>query len=114
MPIADMWCKIEEMKKNVDASLNAKRLVGGQPNLCWQNAANVMFEDGFEDAIYIEGAVITPLLDRPREHGWVILNDEIIDPTLPEKEMHYFAAYRWTREDFERLYFTYTEKPYYP
>lgn len=101
------------MNKNIAASVKAGKSVRAKPNYCWQNAANLMFKDGFENASYIEGAVITPLLDTPREHAWVILNEEIIDPTLPEKEMHYFVAHQWSFEEFERLFFKYNEKPYY-
>jgi hypothetical protein len=101
------------MVKNIPASTRAAKLVKAKPNECWKNAANLMFESGFESASYVEGAIVTPTVSQPQEHGWVVLNGEIIDPTLPEKDIHYFPALEWPKDAFLRLYFEDSEMPFF-
>lgn len=101
------------VEKNVAESRRAARLVNAQPNLCWQNAVDLVWSDEFAGATYVEGAIISRKAGFPQEHGWVVFNGEIIDPTLPDWELFYFPAHQWAGEEFMRVFFQYEEKPFF-
>lgn len=102
-----------KLRKNVVESLRAAELVEAKPNLCWENASNVVLHDEFPGATYVEGAVISRQTGFPQEHGWVVSNGEIIDPTLPDRELFYFPAHQWTGKAFTDVFFKYEDKPYF-
>jgi hypothetical protein len=52
-------------------------------------------------------------VDWPQEHAWLLLDSQILDPTLPEADLHYFPAHQWSGDDFQRIYFQYEDKPYF-
>ena len=93
------------LSKNISASIHAGKLINAEPNLCWRNAAKLMLRNEFEHASYVEGTFLFRKATLPIEHGWLVLNGEIIDPTLPEWEIAYFMAHEWCRQEFLPLYF---------
>jgi hypothetical protein len=101
------------MQKNTSKSRAAAELVGAKPNLCWQNAVDVVLSEEYAGATYVEGVVVSRKARLPQEHGWVVFGGEIIDPTLPETELHYFPAHQWAGPEFEQLYFRYPDKPFF-
>jgi hypothetical protein len=101
------------MKKNISESQRAAELVRAQPSLCWENAAKLMSHDVYAQAMYVEGAIVTPILKHPQEHAWLAVNGEIIDPTLPDKEVFYFPAHEWTAEAVDDLLVKYKQQPFF-
>ena len=99
------------MNKNVSKSKTASELIFAQPNLCW-DSANLMFEEGFSQAAYVEGAVVMIGL-QPTEHAWVVQDGMIVDPTLPEKDLLYLPAHIWTYDDFQKIHFRRGGKPFF-
>jgi len=61
-----------------------------------RNSKNTPSAAEFSGATYVEGAIATLNVGWPSEHGWIVFNGEIIDPTLPEMELQYFPAHQWT------------------
>ena len=72
-----------------------------------------MSAEDFTRATYVEGVVISRQVTWPQEHAWIVFNGEIIDPTLPDMELHYFPAHQWTGDDFLRVHFRYKDKPFF-
>src|SRR5438270_9575544 len=101
------------MTKNAAESLRAAKLAEAQPNECWENSAKLMRRDEYAAAIYVEGVVISRKVEFPQEHAWLVLDGQIVDPTLPEVDLHYFPAHQWAGEEFVQLDFRYNEKPFF-
>src|SRR4051812_25260461 len=59
---------------------------------CWFNARRVVLKlEDYRGASYVEGWCITES-GLQMEHGWVIREGKIIDPTLPTRNIHYFPG----------------------
>lgn len=84
-----------KMKKNKEESSRVRKLIRAKAKQCYLSAFRVIQSiQEYADADYIEGmAVVDGVL--PIEHGWVEMNGEIIDPTLPDDDLAYFAGLRF-------------------
>jgi hypothetical protein len=59
---------------------------------CYHNARRaIMRLKGYESATYVEGFAAT-VLGFPVEHGWIVREGLIIDPTLPDLVEKYFPG----------------------
>lgn len=97
--------------KDVTESKRTRKLVRGKAKQCYLNAFRVVQEvQGYANADYVEGlAVIEGVMVI--EHGWVERDGLVVDPTLPEDNLVYFAGlrFRGQRELAEGLQI---QKPY--
>jgi hypothetical protein len=90
------------MDKSLDEarSLEIAEQVKSRPKTPFENAYRAALAT--EGAIYVQGFVaIAGKPFKPIEHGWLELDDRIIDPTLPHlakplQNIHYFPAQRLT------------------
>jgi hypothetical protein len=70
---------------DVEESRRVARLVRAEPKRCWHNARRVVLKlDDYAGASYIEGFAITQH-GLVIEHGWVVRDVAIVEPTLPEE-----------------------------
>lgn len=78
-------------EKDFFESARVGRKVRAATKQCWFNARKVVQKlDDYAEASYVEGWAI---LNRfPIEHGWIVHEGRIIDPTLPDKEGMYFPG----------------------
>jgi hypothetical protein len=68
------------------------RVVRAVPKQCFFNARKAVLRlHDYEGASYVEGWVMTEI-GVLMEHGWVVRDRAIIDPTLPLEAMRYFAG----------------------
>lgn len=85
------------MNKNKDVaeSERTRKLIRARAKHCYLNAFRVIQEiEGYADADYVEGiAVIEGVIEI--EHGWVERDGVIVDPTLPNDNLVYFAGLRF-------------------
>jgi hypothetical protein len=59
---------------------------------CWFNARKVILNvDEYAEASYVEGWVVSPE-GSIYEHGWVVQNGKVIDPTLPDLDLTYLGG----------------------
>ena len=95
------------MKVNLELSENysgIKRI--GE---CYTNSfhALTLDYDLFETGKYVEGYAITKNALLIIEHGWIELNNEIIDVTAPRKIIEYLPCQKYTKdeayEEFKKL-----------
>ncbi len=83
-------------EKDVEASvaLHKNRKMRIALKQCWANAARVVTRHpDYGNATYVEGLVVNPA-GVVIEHGWLERDGRVIDPTLPEKPLHYVAGLR--------------------
>jgi hypothetical protein len=92
----------------VDRELSARvaKAVQASPTLRWYNAwralalsqkpgTRALAIKQLKAASYIEGWVVTlDPLDLPREHGWLELEDKLIDPMMFDRPVAYFPGLR--------------------
>jgi hypothetical protein len=81
------------MQKNVPLSKRLRKWAR-TPKQCYRNAWRVAMrlrEEG-KPAVYVEGFAVR---NKSFEHGWVELDGEIIDVTLPDDDYTYFAGLRF-------------------
>ncbi len=71
------------------------------PYQCWHNAKRALAYLS-ADAWYVEGWVVTAE-GRVVEHGWCESGGWIVDPTLPEARMVYFAGLRFDAQQIATL-----------
>jgi hypothetical protein len=77
---------------DVGESLRVARLVRAEPKRCWLNARRVVLKlDDYAGASYVEGFAITRH-GLVIEHGWVVRDGAIVEPTLPEEVLAYFPG----------------------
>src|SRR6516165_9317271 len=85
------------MKKNIEESLRLQKAVKAKPRQCYVNAVRVIWNvPGYKRATYVEGIAVVDGMCV--EHGWVERDGEILDPTLPQEELVYFAGLRFEGE----------------
>lgn len=78
--------------KDVADSRRWAKRIRAMPQQCWRNAALIACAIR-EPCKYVEGFVILsdigPIFI---EHGWVEIDNRIIDPTLPDNDLIYFTG----------------------
>lgn len=80
-------------RKDESESERVGRKIGALPMQCWFNARRAVRKlDDYADASYVEGYAINKRGFGPIEHGWVVRDDVIIDPTLPTSVAAYFPG----------------------
>jgi hypothetical protein len=76
--------------KDYAESARVSRKIRAGMSQCWFNARKaVMKLEDYANASYIEGWAVFHLAV---EHGWIVHNGKIIDPTLPDREGVYFPG----------------------
>lgn len=76
--------------KDKDESRRVARLIGAESKQCWRNAALAAVATG---SSYVEGMAVLKRFNLPIEHGWIEQGSTIIDPTLPDDDLEYFAGF---------------------
>ena len=78
--------------KDIDESIQVANKILALKTQCWFNARKAISRlNEFADASYVEGWAVTPG-GMPIEHGWIVRNEKIVDPTLPDLSMAYFPG----------------------
>jgi hypothetical protein len=78
--------------KDLEESLRVARSVRAEPKRCWLNARKIVLKlDDYAGASYVEGFAITHD-GLVIEHGWVVRDGLIVEPTLPEEVLAYFPG----------------------
>jgi hypothetical protein len=73
-----------------------------RPQQCFDNARLVLRDpDLIARAPYVEGWCVGPRSHEVFSHGWLELDGKIIDPTLPDCELEYFAGLRLTAAELD-------------
>ena len=83
--------------KDVAESLRVGKAVRAKHKRCYWNAIRAIKNlPEYQDADYVEGyaVLLSPVL-FPLEHGWLEKDGKVIDPTMAEKDLQYFAGLRW-------------------
>jgi|ERR1043165_5172557 hypothetical protein len=85
------------MTKNTQESLRLQKAVKAKHKQCFINAVRVVWNvREYHRATYVEGIAVVDGMCI--EHGWVEHDGEILDPTLPQEDMIYFAGLRFEGE----------------
>ena len=73
-----------------------------RPRRCWDNARLVLRDpDLIARAQHVEGWCVGPRSHEVFAHGWLELDGKVIDPTLPDCELEYFAGLRLTAAELD-------------
>src|SRR5687768_13198188 len=79
-------------KKDAAESQRVQNKVRAIPQQCWFNARNAVLKlSDYSTASYVEGWAIVGGGLRI-EHGWIVRDGQIIDPTLPNDSIIYFPG----------------------
>lgn len=79
-------------KKDVAESQRTAELIRARPQECYFNARAVLRSlPDYSDAAYVEGFIVADC-SIPIEHGWIVRNGTIVDPTLPTDAVAYFPG----------------------
>lgn len=80
------------LAKDEDESRRVGRAVGASAKQCWFNARRTVLKlEEYAEASYVEGwAVLRNGMCI--EHGWVLQDGVVIDPTLPDRVAAYFPG----------------------
>lgn len=90
---ADFSAEQKQLVKNVSLSQTLREKVGARPQQCFHNAYLVVAnERDFINATYVEGIAVDKCGFIIGEHGWIVKEGEIIDPTLPDDDLLYFPV----------------------
>ncbi len=77
-------------EKDAAESIRVGRKIRAAMQQCWYNARRVIRKlDEYADASYVEGWACLPY---PIEHGWIVHQNKIIDPTLSDPSAIYFPG----------------------
>jgi hypothetical protein len=80
-------------EKDKAESHRVGRAIRAAMKRCWFNARKAVLKlDDYADASYIEGWVVDLDGGSMMEHGWVMRNGKVIDPTLPHKNYAHFPG----------------------
>jgi hypothetical protein len=92
------WTGFFPMRKNLalcEALAKDKRVMA-RKRQCFKNAFNVVsYCPEFANATYVEGIVVRPGLPLIIEHGWLEIDNQIVDPTLTDAHLTYFPGLRF-------------------
>jgi hypothetical protein len=81
----------EAAGKDVAESKRICKAINALMSQCWFNARRAIVKlDDYAEASYVEAWASVEYM--PIEHGWIVRNGVIIDPTLPGDEMTYFPG----------------------
>lgn len=84
-------------RKDEAESERIGRRIGAVPKQCWFNARKTILRlDDCATASYVEGYAVSKRGSPPLEHGWVVRDGTIIDPTLPASVGAYFPGLEFT------------------
>lgn len=79
-------------EKDVEESKRVAKRIRAVPKRCWFNARKAVLKlDEYADASLIEGWVFR-IGATAIEHGWIVKDGKVIDPTLCEKPIVYFPG----------------------
>lgn len=60
---------------------------------CWFNSRKlILTQPAYSDSSYIEGWAVYKKLGFAMEHGWVVRNGKVVDPSLPDEDLAYFSG----------------------
>ena len=97
-PLLSAWTGCYPLKKNVELSkqLARDKRIRVKQNECWYNAFKTIYycREYERDAVYIEGISVEIKSGLEFEHGWLEIDGQIVDPTLPEDDTVYFPGIR--------------------
>jgi hypothetical protein len=80
-------------EKDKAESRRVGRAIRAAVKQCWFNARKIVLKlPHYAAASYIEGWVVNEEDGVLMEHGWVVRNGKVIDPTLPDRDFAYFAG----------------------
>lgn len=105
------------MTKILDETLSRELAtrIKSKPKKCFENAYQGVLaisqegSDPNNEATYIQGFLVMPGAPyKPLEHGWVELDQKILDPTFPHlgclaQDMYYFPAQYLTRKQLQSI-----------
>ncbi len=98
-PAKSAWTGYLPMTKNVELSLKLAKdqRIGAKPKQCWKNAFKILlYCDEYEyEAVYVEGIFVDTVASFEIEHGWLEVDGQIVDPTLPLHDGVYFPGLRY-------------------
>jgi hypothetical protein len=78
--------------KDVEESRRVRKAITALPKQCWFNARRAILKlKDYAEASLIEGWAIIGG-GMPIEHGWIVRDGLIIDPTLPTDPIEYFPG----------------------
>jgi hypothetical protein len=90
--------KVNRVHKNVEKSKRLRGAIRARAQQCYANAWDAIeTQEEYKHATYVEGMAVARGLVI--EHGWVEQDGEIIDPTLPDADVAYFAGLRFKGRD---------------
>lgn len=89
---------------DLEHSFRVQKKVRAGLGACWFNSRRLVLKHaGYENASYVEGFVIYAS-GFSDQHGWVVHNGVILDPTLPEQGNIYFPGLQFRgKADIERF-----------
>jgi hypothetical protein len=97
-PMKSAWTGYWPLRKNFELSLKLSKdkRTGVKPNQCWYNSFKTMFycKEYEHDAVYVEG-ILVDVSGFCTEHGWLEIDGQIVDPTLPNDDGIYFPGLRF-------------------
>jgi len=98
----------------MDLSIQVKRLIKSVPKQCYKNAFMAINRiDLLAGALYVEGWGVTEgIHSLAIEHGWIELNNKIIDPTIPGEILEYYPVKKYTRDEMRAAYQKNNELPF--
>jgi hypothetical protein len=96
-PLTSAWTGFFPMRKNLALSeaLKKDKRVRARKRQCFKNASNVVSYCPEFAATYVEGIVVRPGLPLIVEHGWLEIDNQIVDPTLTDAHLTYFPGLRF-------------------
>ncbi len=98
VPLISAWTGFFPMRKNfaLSEALAKDKRVRARKRQCFKNAFNVVsYCPEFANATYVEGIVVATKLPLLIEHGWLEIDNQIVDPTLTDAHWTYFPGLRF-------------------
>ena len=98
VPLISAWTGFFPMRKNfaLSEALAKDKRVRARKSQCFKNAFDVIFHcPEFSNATYVEGIVVATKLSLLIEHGWLEIDNQIVDPTLTDSHWTYFPGLRF-------------------
>jgi len=85
-------------------SRRVRGIVGADPNQCYFNARKVLRAlPEYSSASYVEGYAVSQDGEIV-EHGWLITDGKVVDPTLPDDDTSYFPGLEFGGRDRIRTF----------